>query len=328
MFKFWQLYAPLWAPDDEGGSGGEGNDGGDQGGTDAADTGATGKDGDAAGSSASSILDLADQGGDAGKDGEGKEGEWKAPDGIPDHLKGKDANETLGKLMKAYQGARTELAKGGKGKAEDLPDSPDGYVFEPSGDDDKVAAELNSPESKPIVDKFRAAAHKAGIGAAQFTQLMREGLSGVAELGIPLGATDEEAQQISAQAEMEKLTELVGDQREAKTIVNTVATYGQKLFDNGAMTKAELTEFHVMVGTADSAALFYKILTSELGEKPIPMGHGPDGDVSPMDAQAAYSAALKMKDGPEKAAALEKATGMMSRAYGANNTGSVRSSVL
>lgn len=337
MWHFWKLYGPVWSPADEGASGASGESGGE------GASGATGEggkgdgqgdggaqdqgDGKAAGSS---ILDYATKGDAAAGDGD-----WTPPEGLdlPDHLLGATADETLAKVTKAYQGARASLSQ--KGKAEGkldgaVPDDPDGYTFDAEGDDDKIAEELNSEASKPYVDAFRKAAHKLGIPDKAFSQLMREGLAGIAEGGIPIGVSDEEAQKISGEQEMAALVEEVG-QKEASTIVNTIGTYAEKLAQRGVLKdEADIAEFSQMVGTGRAARIFHRILTGEMGEKPIPAADGADGSVTPQEAYARHAAASRMPPGADKDAAMAEAQRLMQKAFGNSPqpTGSIRSGVL
>lgn len=335
MWKFWQYHAPVWSPADEGsgGSGGEGGDGGSGGEGEGA--GGEGGSGDGEGQSQgnSSILDFATKTG--GKQGEGDGDAWKLPDGmeLPDHLVGSTADETLAKVTKAYQGARRELSQKGKGEGKlegAVPENPDGYKFDPEGEDDKIAEELNSEASKPYVDAFRKAAHKLGIPDKAFTQLMREGLSGIAENGMPIGVSNEEAARISGEQEMANLVQEVG-QKEASTIVNTIGTYAEKLAQRGVLKdEADMAEFSQMVGTGRAARIFHRILTGEMGEKPIPQADGADGSVTPQEAYAKHAAASRMKPGAEKDAAMAEAQRLMQKAFGNSPqaTGSIRSGVL
>jgi hypothetical protein len=335
MWKMWLRHAPVWAPADEGASGdagaGEGGDGGE--GDKGADDGGKGAEGEG-GSKPSSILDFATKAKDGDK-GEGKAGDWKLPDGLelPEHLVGTSPDETLAKLAKAYQGARRELSTKGKGESKlegAVPESPDGYVFKPVDKDDKIAAELNSEASKPYVDAFRKAAHKLGLPDQAFAQLMREGLAGIAEGGMPIGVSGEEAAKISGEAEMAALTKEVGA-AEASTIVNTIGVYADKLAARGVLKdEADVREFSEMVGTARAARIFHRILTGEMGEKPIPVADGADGTVTPTEAYAKHAAASRMPAGAEKDAAMAEASRLMQKAFGNSPqpTGSIRSGVL
>ena len=337
MSKFLQYHAPVWSPADEGSGGsGEGDgdgDSGDQG----EGAGGEGEDGEGDGSEqgGSSILDFATKQKTGGKEGEGEGDAWKLPDGmeLPDHLLGQTADETLAKVTKAYQGARRELSQKGKGESSlegAVPDDPDGYKFDPEGDDDKIADELNSEASKPYVDAFRKAAHKLGIPDKAFTQLMREGLSGIAEGGMPIGVSNEEAQKISGEQEMQSLVKEVG-QKEASTIVNTIGTYAEKLAQRGVLKDdQDMAEFAQMVGTGRAARIFHRILTGEMGEKPIPMADGADGSVTPQEAYAKHAAASRMPAGSEKDGAMAEAQHLMQKAFGNSPqaTGSIKSGVL
>lgn len=346
MHKPWMKWLPVWAAAGEGegggegeGKGGTGGEGGGAGGDQGDGKGGTAADpGDGGGKVKSSILDMAGKvdGDGAGDKAKAEEkpvekpldpGGWKPPEGIPDHLKGKDAEETLAKLTKAYAGARTELAKGGK-MTGTVPDAPEGYALKPTGDKDPVAAEWNSPESKQMVDAFQAAAHELKIPAEAFQGLMRKGLEKLQAQGIPIGLSEEEQIEASAEQEFESLQTLMGGTKQAATVVNTVDTYRQKLLDSGLMTKAEEAEFRIMVGTGPSAALFYKIMTAEFGERAIPPADPMGGQISLTDAYAQHAAASNLKPGAERDAALESANRAIQKAVGTESAGSVKSNVL
>lgn len=325
MWKTW-THGPVWAPEDEGATGGDEASG------DAAGAESDAGDGGEGAGKPSTILDFATQGEGKSQDGHGEA--WKLPEGVelPDHLVGLTAEDTLSKLAKAYSGARRELSTKGKGGQMEgtVPESPDDYAFEPEGEDDKVAAELNSEASKPYVDAFRKAAHKHGVPAEVFTALMREGLAGIAESGIPIGVSNEEASKISGEAEMASLVQEVG-KAEASTIVNTISTYGKKLAERGVLQgEDDVSEFAQMVGTARGARIFHRILTGEMGEKPIPVADGVDGSVRPEEAYAKHAAASRMPPGPDKDLAMQEAQRLFQKAFGngSNQSGSVRSGVL
>jgi hypothetical protein len=342
-------FAPVWAPEGEGegggGGAGEGSGGGEGQGGGQGDggqgsqggQGGEGQGGEGEGGKArpGGILDMAQGGGKKAGDkgGEGGEGDWKLPDGLelPDHLKGKDADSTLALVAKAYKGARQELSakgKGGEGAPADIPEKPEEYVIASQGDDDKVAAELNAEASKPVLAGFQAAAKEAGIGKAQFETFMRKGLEAAAAAGVPIGMTDQEAQDLSGEAELEALTEMYGSQV-AQTKVNSVGAYGEKLVANQVLKdEADIHEFAIMVGTARSADIMSRIIEYEFGERPIPAPQGIDGKVSVEAANRAHQEALKMKPGAEREEAVAAAEKLMEKAYGTQGTGSQRVSVL
>ena len=314
MWMFWNLHSPVWSPEDGAGGGGEDGNGGEAEGSEGAENG---------GEKPGSILDTA---GDGEEGGEG--GEWTPPADLPEHLRGADVNETLTKVMDAYKGARDKIAKGTGGLEGEVPDSADGYKIEATGDDDVVAAELNKDESKPVLDAFRNAALKVGMPDKAFEAFIREGLTSLAEDGIPIGVSDDQAIELSGQQEREQLIKIVGDPREAGTVISTVDAFGKNMVEAGVMSEADLDEFRVMVGTAESAHIMYRILTAKLGEKPIPPSVGGEGEMSAADAYANYSKALSMSPGPERDQAIEDAMAAMKRAYGDKSAGSIRSKVV
>jgi hypothetical protein len=314
----------LRKPEGEGGSGGDGGEGGGEGG-DAGAAGGEGGEGES--QQSSSILDFADKG---GKKGEGEGGDWAAPDAVPEHLRGETADATIDKLTQAYLGARQKIGKGEKATGdEDVPESADGYVLEATGDDDKVAAEFNSEEAKPVVDAFRKAALDLGIGASKFGEFMRGGLSNMIEAGLPIGVTTEEAATISGEAELETLVKEVGA-AEAGTILNTVEQYALKQQERGVFSEDDVAEFRLMAGTAEGSKVMYKLLTGEFGEQPIPLNmKGADGDITPSEAYAMAERANKMPAGAERDEATEAARAAMQKAFGTSpRAGSMRSNVL
>ncbi len=112
-------------------------------------------------------------GGAGGAGAGGGAGEWKAPEGLPPELVGKDASETLGKVWAGYgelssraEGLRTQLAqRPGPGK------SPDEYTFLP---DEALKPYFPDVAKDPILPFAREAFHKAGVPAAAFQPIISE----------------------------------------------------------------------------------------------------------------------------------------------------------
>lgn len=88
------------------------------------------------------------------------------PEGLPDHLLGKDERETIDKLFKAYGGAREAIAKFGA-----VPDAPDKYEFTPA---EAVAPYLPDVANDPVLQKVQVAAHKNGLGGKQFNSFVND----------------------------------------------------------------------------------------------------------------------------------------------------------
>lgn len=259
-------------------------------------------------------------------DGAGKGGDWKAPETIPEHLRGKTPEETLDKLQKAYAGARQELSKKGQEPpAPDVPKDISGYEIKVVDDKDDVGKELTSEASKPFVDKFRAAALKHGIGATKFAAFMRDGMSGLKDLGVPMGVSDDDASKISGELELESLTKIMGGTDQANTVISTVMGMINKQAAAKVLDASEVEELKIAFGTAKAAAAMYKVLTGYLGEKPIPPALGADGSITVEEAYAAHGAALRIKDPAERAEAVKKAEDAIKKAVGTGDATSVRS---
>lgn len=110
------------------------------------------------------------------------------PEGLPDHLLGKDEKETLDKVFKAYAGARERISKLG-----DVPDAPDKYDFTPA---EAVAPYLPDVKNDPVFKSAQAAAHKFGMGSAQFAGFINEFMGGLVQgqmLDDPFSADKERA---------------------------------------------------------------------------------------------------------------------------------------
>jgi len=277
------------------------------------------------------LLDFADK----KKDGDAADPDpdpkkWEPPANLklPEHLVGDSADSTIEKLGKAYMGARNQLAqrKTPAGLEGTVPDKPEGYEIAEEGEDDHIARELNSEATKPILDAFRKSAIELNIPDKTFSALMKGGLANLdAEGIIDAGLSDEEAQRISGEAELEILAEQVGAQQ-AKDIVNQVGSWVGKLKDRGIVqTDEEMAEAQSMFGTATAARIMQRVLVAEFGERPIPVAEGLEGSSSPAEALAEYHKALSLKPGPERDAALEAATAGMQKTFGKREAGSVPS---
>lgn len=114
------------------------------------------------------------------------------PEGLPDHLLGKDERETIDKLFKVVDGYRKgDAARGEKVGA--VPDAPDKYSFTPA---ETVAPYLPDVAEDPVFKAAQAAAHKHGLGDKQFAGFVNEFMGGLVTgqmLDDPFSADKERA---------------------------------------------------------------------------------------------------------------------------------------
>lgn len=110
------------------------------------------------------------------------------PEGLPDHLLGKDDRDTLDKVSKAYAGARDAIAKFGS-----VPEAPEKYAFTPA---EAVAPYLPNIAEDPAFKAAQAAAHKHGLGDKQFAGFVNDFMATLVtggQLDDPFSADKERA---------------------------------------------------------------------------------------------------------------------------------------
>lgn len=180
MFKRQLMNSVCWAPND-GAGGGSGGAGGGAGG------GAL-----AAAAEKAAGGDQGTQGGQGGQQGQQSQ-DWAAPEGFPEEFKGKDAGESLSKLLGGYQdlnkkytGAREAIAK-----MPAAPKSADEYQFVPS---EKVKAYFPEGKPNPIMDLAREAAFKNGVPATAYAPFINSLYEAAIDKGVLAPPFDERAE--------------------------------------------------------------------------------------------------------------------------------------
>lgn len=158
----------LWAMVLREGEGGAAGAGGGAAGGAAGGGGAPGAHGSLAGGAAGGGDGKGGAGGAAGGAGDGA-GAWKLPDGVPDHLRGKDAAEFSTKLFEDWGKQRQALSK-----VPVAPKDANEYVYKPS---DKAAPFVGDLAKDPVFNVIKKAAFDAGIPA----QMFEKGIGGFYE---------------------------------------------------------------------------------------------------------------------------------------------------
>jgi hypothetical protein len=221
----------MLAPDDGGGAGGGGGDAGAAG----AAAAAGGGDGAAAGAGGAAAA-----AGQAGGDGGGSAAPYR-PDGLPDHLIGKDERETIDKLWTAQKGYREAQAK-----FEPPPADVSGYAFEFSDKVKPYAADFGE-------DKFFGGVKEdllaAGIGSKTANAFLDKVLGRMIDMQLVDAPVDVEAEKARlAPAEARNLPPAERDaaiQKRVSTNIAFVESLSAKGFDKDAATAltAELAAF-------------------------------------------------------------------------------------
>lgn len=102
----------------------------------------------------------------------GQPAAWQAPDGLPDHLRGKTAEETVAKLYPAYKGARDAMAQKGE-----VPKDIAGYVMDDA--DPALKPYVAHLPDDPAYKVIREAALKSQIPVGQFKAFAAEVYKGL-----------------------------------------------------------------------------------------------------------------------------------------------------
>lgn len=283
------VWAPLRAPDDGGGNAGSDISGGgqdisghqadhsapdrDHQATDKSAEGAQGGQGQGQGGekgrSASSLLSRGRSPANEGDQGSNKAGDQGAerpkhfvpPEGLPENLRGQNAEETLANVAQAYIGMRTELAK--KHGQPRPPESPDKYKLDlPEAVKGKV--DFDTEFNQPVLDGLREAAHKGGLSQSQFNDFLGTFMEGAVKDGLLDGPVDTDAE----------LAELGGGNSvQGKAIVEELATWGDGLKRRGILNEDDHRAFEAMAADAASVRVI-NLLRGMIGERPMPIDPG------------------------------------------------------
>lgn len=196
----------------------------------------------------------------------GGAGEWKAPEGLPPELVGKDAAETLGKILPVFTETTTR-ANGLRDKLATMPkapDKPEGYAFQPS---EKLAPFFKGDlAANPVLAQARTAFHKHGIPDKAFQGLIEDIYTPLIEKGV-LSAYD-------PQAEIKTFQTAYGlDDGATTTALAEAESFAKGLFGQlqgipAPLQEAAQREMEVFAETAGGMAVL-KALAARLGENGI-----------------------------------------------------------
>lgn len=181
------------------------------------------------------------------------------PEGLPDHMLGKDEKETLDKLFKAYKGARDELA----GKSP-LPEKLEDYTIELAEEDARRFLNPGEDGVDPVFEVFRKSAYEQGIPAekaAKFVKNVYEEITATAA---------------EENKKMDASFETFGGEAKAKAVIDANAAWISALENQGVLSKEEADDMKLHTQYGAGLRWIDKIRQSLGGEKAIPVNL--DGD--------------------------------------------------
>ena len=227
------------------------------------------------------------------------------PDWLPEpFFDAKTGEVKLEALAKSQADLRAAVSKG----ANKPPAKADDYKLEmePAALDSlKGLFQDGDPGKDPLMAAARAAAHEAGLSQAAFNGFMAKVLPELAKV---------QPAPFDAAAELKALDP---NPENAKKIVTAMAAKGQALVEQGVLTKDDLSEFAVMVGTAAGMKVMQKIFEYH-GEQPISVdlvqtaANGPSAD----GLRGELAEIMKMPEGPEKQRRADAWQAKQDRLYG------------
>lgn len=190
-------------------------------------------------------------GGQPGGQNNGQGAQPYRPEGLPDHLVGKDERETIDKLYGAVKGFREQ--QGDRGA---VPKTPNDYKLEAS---DKLKPYVANFDKDPVFTATRDIFHKAGITDKQFNAVVGPWLEKLIEGGLVDAPVDAKAQLRSlAPAAFEKSDDATKEAEATKRMNNNLAwvdvAKAQGLWPAGPDGKSEIADFFAAALTADPRA--------------------------------------------------------------------------
>lgn len=230
------------------------------------------------------------------KEGDVEDGPYY-PEGLAEHLKGKDDKETINNLAKAYKGARDALAKEGK-----LPEKPEDYELDEQNQD-----LINTEDpSLPVLQNI---CHKHGITQEKFNGILGD-----------LGPALMDAGVIKEPRTFDQNMEILGDG--ADVMVARAMTKIDQLHQQGFLSESEHKWAYDNLGDAEGINFVNKFMRG-YGEKSIPVRSTPIEGTASKEELRAQAALPENTPGHPKfnKASYDKLQQDYQRAYGTSPSG-------
>lgn len=215
----------------------------------------------------------------AGAGGPPAGGEFYKPQGLAEHLLGKDQNETMDKMAKALDGYRARDAQNG------VPDRPEAYG-EFSGEiPDTIKPHLETLKGDPLFGRVAAKALEHKISVPAYQALTQEFLSVSAEMGLMEPIVDEKAERAALVPDVAKHLTPAEQQQAVEKRINDNYAFLDGLIAKDIGIDKDVAEYaKAMIGdSAKGHRLFeamQKMTGGQAGTGPS-FGNTPPGGLDP-----------------------------------------------
>ena len=191
-------------------------------------------------------------------------GEVYKPEGLPDHLLGKDDKETIDKLKNAVDGFRKDLSKKG------VPENQDGYTLELPDDIKNKLLKPGEDGKDPLLEKMKPILHKNNIPVQAFQELATTFYGAVAEMAGNLDKNPDG----TPVADFEFKDH--GGADKAKPLIDGTEIWIKGLQQSQKISEKAAKELQIMTGYGEGLSALLELRTA-MGEKTIPKDLGGGG---------------------------------------------------
>lgn len=192
------------------------------------------------------------------KDGDEEAPKAYVPDGMPEHLIGETDQETIDKALKAYKGARDELAK-----KYNIPERIDDYQIEFSDEEKEKFLSPDEDGNDPVFNALRESAFKNGIPAEKAAAWARD-------LFEMVHSDIDDKVQDKTESTVDAKFEKIGGPEKAEPIKKANEAWIQGLQNQGIIDEDDAAEMSLLTQYGEGLRWLDKVRTAVAGEKPIP----------------------------------------------------------
>lgn len=210
-------------------------------------------------------------------------GDFYKPEGLPDHLLGKDQNETMDKLANALKGYRERDTNNG------VPETPEAYADFKGEISETVKPHLETLTKDPLFSRVSDKALEMKLSVPQYQALVQEFMSVSAEMGLLEPVVDEKAERAALVPEAAKHLTPAEQQQAVEKRMNDNYAFLDAMVARGAegggLSKDDAEFAKAMLGDSAKGHRFFEWLRNSTGggagtggprmEGPAPGGNDP-----------------------------------------------------